>query len=357
CLLNYWRGSHYGGSSCDIAQGEQWTKVVGPFVIYCNTGPSPDAMWKDALSRSDTETKAWPYAWVDGIDYPHKEQRGTVSGQIVLNDPQAPEEKMSNLLVGLTAPDYSVPGRRGGSQTIDWQLDAKHYQFWTRGTNDGHFTIPNVRPGTYTLHAIADGVLGELAKTEITVAPGKSMDLGTLQWQPVRHGKQLWAIGTPDRTAREYLHGDNFWHWGLYLEYPKDFPNDVNFVIGKSDPRKDWNYAQCPRDDRPNGTPWSIRFDLPQSAKGKAILRLAFAATSAKRVSVSVNDHDAGDTGPLIDTATIRRDGICGYWYERDVTFDASLLKQGNNVLKLTIPPGNPMSGVEYDCVRLELGN
>ena len=22
--------------------------------------------------------------------------------------------------------------------------------------------------------------------------------------------------------------------------------------------RKDWNYAQCPRDDRPNGTAWSV---------------------------------------------------------------------------------------------------
>ena len=30
-LLNYWRGSHYGGSSCVLSNGEQWTKVIGPF--------------------------------------------------------------------------------------------------------------------------------------------------------------------------------------------------------------------------------------------------------------------------------------------------------------------------------------
>lgn len=355
CLLNYWRGSHYGGSSCVIAAGEHWVKVIGPFLIYCNAGPTPDAMWKDALATADREAKAWPYDWVNGVDYPHKDQRGTVTGQIVLADPQAPAAHMAHLLVGMTAPDYKATGGRGGPITVDWQLDAKHYEFWVRGTDDGRFAIPNIRPGVYTLHAIADGVLGEYAKTSITVEPGKSIDLGRLEWQPIRYGKQLWEIGIPDRTAAEFRHGDHYWQWGLYNEYPKDFPNDVSFVIGTSDYHKDWNYCQCPRVDRPGGTPWSIAFDLPGAPHGKATLRLAFAATSAKRVDVSVNDKPAGSSGPLKDTATIRRDGIRGYWFERDVDFDAALLKQGTNVLKLIIPPGNPMSGIEYDYVRLEL--
>jgi len=68
-----------------------------------------------------------------------------------------------------------------------------------------------------------------------------------------------------------------------------------------------------------------------------------------------VNGQAAGAVGPLTDTATIRRDGIQGYWTERDVTFDAALMKAGENVLQLTIPPGNPMNGVEYDYLRLEL--
>ena len=32
---------------------------------------------------------AWPYNWVEGVDYPHKDGRGTVTGQLVLDDPQA----------------------------------------------------------------------------------------------------------------------------------------------------------------------------------------------------------------------------------------------------------------------------
>lgn len=356
-LLNYWRGSHYGGSVCDLAADETWTKVVGPFLIYANAGPTHDAMWRDALARAAAEAKQWPYDWVVGVDYPHKDARGIVTGQIILRDPQAPSAKMSHLLVGLAHPDY--PSARG--EPVDWQQDAKYYQFWVRGDAQGRFAIPNVRPGTYTLHAFADGVLGEYAKADVTVVAGKMLNLGTLTWTPICYGRQLWEIGVPDRTAREFRHGDHYWQWGLYNQYPKDFPNDVHYVIGHSDSHTDWNYAQVPRaqDDTGRGdgpaTPWTVTFDLPTAPHGKATLRLAFAGTSARRVTVAVNGQPAGDTGPLPDTATIRRDAIRGLWRERDVAFDASLLKAGTNVLTLTVPAGGVMSGVEYDYLRLEL--
>jgi hypothetical protein len=194
-LLNYWRGSHYGGSRCDIAEGESWNKVVGPFLIYCNAGPTPDAMWKDALSQAENEAAQWPYEWVNGVEYPHKAERGVVSGQIVLSDPQVPAEHMSHLLVGLAWPDTTVTrnSRRDGGGTVDWQQDAKHYEFWARGDDAGRFIIPNVRGGIYTLHAIADGVLGEFSVARVAVTPGQSLDLGKLEWKPVRFGRQLWA--------------------------------------------------------------------------------------------------------------------------------------------------------------------
>lgn len=47
--------------------------------------------------------------------------------------------------------------------------------------------------------------------------------------------------------------------------------------------------------------------------------------------------------------------GIQGLWNEREVAFDAKLLKPGTNVLKLTVPAGPVGSGVIYDYVRLEL--
>lgn len=357
-LLNYWRGSHYGGSICDISRGEIWDKVIGPFLIYCNSGPTPDAMWKEALAQAEAQSAAWPYVWVNGVDYPHAQQRGTVQGKLVLHD--VGEEKFPHLLVGLAHPDYPSWSWRGDQINVDWQQDAKHYEFWVKGNADGNFRIPNVRPGVYTLHAIADNVLGEFTQSNVEVKAGENLDLGKLIWQPVRYGRQVWAIGVPDRTAGEFFHGDHYWQWGLYNQYPRDFPHDVHFVIGKSDWHKDWNIMQVPRGHDDSGrsfgdaTTWSVEFILDKAPAGRATLRVGLTGTEARRITVGVNGKTAGVIDHLLNTTVIHRDSDRGYWQERDVAFDAGMMKEGSNVLTLTIPAGPVTAGVEYDYLRLE---
>ena len=238
-LLYVWKGPHYGATEINIPKGEAWTKTIGPFLLYCNSGATPDAMWHDALAEASNESKQWPYKWAVGPGYPGVKNLGGLTGQIVLKDPQAPAEKMTNLLVGLTHPDYKVPN----GQTVDWQHDGEFYQFWTRADANGNFTIANVRPGIYTLHAFADGVLGEYTQEKITIeagktamiggnspemtqmtAPGKTPKLGPVVWTPIRYGRQLWEIGIPDRTSGEFRNGDHYWRWGIYNEYPQQFP-------------------------------------------------------------------------------------------------------------------------------------
>ncbi len=455
-LLNYWRSSHYGGAVCAVTNGEAWSRVVGPFLIYCNSAKTPGAMWRDALARADRETKAWPYDWVAGADYPNQKERATVTGQLVLNDPLAPQLKMDRLLVGLSAPDYVPPrmnrgfggfgppvgdetegtnqpgggparapggrgegfgggeddpsgpgdfsggfdrgtnggfnftndvgrsgtnrfrggpfGRRGFGRfgwpgfgvprIVDWQNDAKYYEFWVRGDARGRFTIPNVRAGNYTLHAIADGVLGEFTLTNVAIAAGQTLDLGKLNWQPVRHGRQLWDIGIPNRSGSEFFKGDDYYHWGWYLEYAKLFTNDVNYVVGKSDFRKDWFFEQVPHNEDPlntdghgrgRETTWSIAFKLPAAPHGRTTLRLAICGAGARNLAASVNGQSIGSVTNLVYNATINRDGIAGSWSEHDLAFDASLMKAGENVMKLTVPAGTLTSGVLYDYLRLEL--
>ncbi len=404
-LLNMWLGSHYGGSSLAVAQDEAWTKVIGPFAIYCNSARSHEAMWRNALARARAEADAWPYRWVSDPNYPLALERSTVAGQIVVRDALEPRLKPENMWVGLSAPDYeppriggAAPARRSSNNSttsmsngsaragfpaqVDWQRDAKHYQFWTRADAAGRFSLPNVRPGNYTLRAIADGVIGEFAFTNVSVANGQLIQLGALEWQPVRYGRTLWQIGTPDRTAREFRHGDHYWQWGLYFQYPRDFPTDVNYIIGRSNPRRDWNYVQPPRmlarnlpitsaDDeradtlaqfvRPSGrevesTTWQIIFALNQQPRGKATLRLAFCGTHAGcRVEAFVNDRSIGDTGPLPSTSAMQRDGIRAFWVERPLTFMASQMKGGVNTIKLKSHANTWSQGVMYDVVRLEL--
>jgi rhamnogalacturonan endolyase len=395
CLLNYWRSSHYGGSVCNIGTNEAWTKVVGPFLIYCNSGESPDEMWNDALQRAAQESEAWPYNWVRGVDYPHRNERGSVAGRLIVNDPQAQDLQISNLLVGLSSPAYMAPAvynrfrrfnwfddfndgetnsaqsslnrrsvHRPGPQVVDWQNDAKDYEFWVRGGARGNFSIPNVRPGRYTLHAIADGILGEYEMSNVVVSAGGTLDLGQLDWQPVRYGRQLWDIGIPNRSAREFFKGDDYYHWGWYVQYPRLFPQDVTYTIGESDFQKDWFFEQVPHDDDlsdtnafeyGHATTWSVIFPLSQAPAGKAILRLAICGVGAREIEVSVNDRPAGTVADLVYNATINRDGISGFWSEHDIVFDASLMQAGTNVLKLSIPRGSLTSGIMYDYVRLEL--
>jgi rhamnogalacturonan endolyase len=355
-LLNYWRGSHYGGSNCVVGAGEKWQKVVGPMLIYLNSGPTADDMFKDALAQAAKEAAAWPYDWVRNADYPHKSDRGTVRGHLVVNDPLAPAPlgKFSNLLVGLTYPD---------STTGDWQNDAKHYEFWVRGSEDGSFVIPKVRAGTYELHAIADGILGEFTDAGIDVQPGKTIDLGRLQWKPVRFGRQLWDIGIPNRSGCEFFKGNDYFHWGMYLEYAKLFPHDVDYTVGQSDYRKDWYFEQVPHaiGDDPAGrsqgrsTTWTIHFNLPDAPHGKATLRLAICGVGTRSIDVGVNDHPIGTISDLAYNATINRDGIGGSWVERDLAFDASNMKAGANTLTLNIPAGGLTAGIIYDYLRLEL--
>ncbi|OIQ94991.1 rhamnogalacturonate lyase precursor [mine drainage metagenome] len=372
-LLNYWRGTHYGGSFCPISKGEDWSKVVGPMLIYCNAGTGPQELWHDALRQAASETHEWPYAWVNGVDYPHADQRAVVTGRITVEDPQEPGLHPTSMLVGLSAPDYTTTGWARFGHTppevrVGWQTDAKHYEFWVRTSDNQPFTIPNVRPGTYVFHAIADGVLGEFASEKITLKPGEHLDVGRIVWHPVRYGRQLWDIGIPNRSAREFFHGDDYRHWGLYLQYPKWFPQDVDYTIGKSDFRKDWNFEQVPRApaDDINGrepgtsTTWTVHFTLTSAALGdsrseRAILRLALCGIGTRHLYVTVNDRPVGELDDLRYNAVINRDGIQGLWSEHDVIFPASALREGANTLKLTIPGGNPTSGIEYDYLRLEL--
>jgi rhamnogalacturonan endolyase len=354
---------------CYVNAGEQWQKVVGPMMIYLNSGPSNDSMFQDALAQSAKESQSWPYDWVHGVDYPLAAQRGAVRGRLIVSDPLAPTPitETKNLLVGLAYPDsQSNPDRFGGrfdATPLTWQNDAKHYEFWVRGSPDGSFTIPKVRPGTYELHAIADGILGEFSLGQVVVTPGNTLDLGNLQWKPVRFGRQLWDIGVPNRDGSEFLDGDNYFHWGMYLKYATLFPNDVDYTIGKSDFRKDWYFEQVPHVVRDIGTgasmgratTWTIHFTLPAAVRGKAILRLAICGVGARHITVGVNDRPAGVVTGLVYNATINRDGIGGSWVEKDLSFDASMLQLGKNAMTLTIPAGGLTSGIIYDYIRLEL--
>jgi rhamnogalacturonan endolyase len=436
-ILDYWTSGHYGGGSItSIPAGQEWKHVVGPIFVYMNALANPRdpseaeldkltatsgsgmpavpaewhdnalALWNDAVAKSKEVKAAWPYAWVAGMDYPHKDERGTVTGQLVLNDPQAASKLLPNLNVGLSHANYKgsgtgFEGRAGNGPVVTWPHDGNYYQFWTEGASDGRFTIPDVRPGTYTLHAFANGVLGEYAKADITVEAGKKIDLGKLDWQPVRYGKQIWEIGYPDRTGDKFFKGDadNYWLWGWGLRYAGLFPNDITYTIGKSDYHKDWFFQEVPhstttawlnpaakdpynqrfgwvnvptdsKDPWPQwgqgrATTWTVKFNMPKASQGTAVLRIALAGADGGsgtapsvpgNLAIGVNGEAVGTIHPVATNA-LRYNTNKGVWNQYIQKFSASLLKPGENEMTFTVPAGDVTTGVVWDYLRLELND
>jgi rhamnogalacturonan endolyase len=370
-VLNYWRSSHYGGAAVELGAGERWTKVVGPFLLYVNAGGEAQALWRDARAQYAREAAQWPYEWVAGVDYPRRAGRAAVSGRLVLSDPHMPDAATPNLLVGLTPAAYLSPVSRPGAapRQIDWQTDAKHYQFWVRGDAQGNFSIPHVRPGRYTLRAIADGVLGEFQKADVLVEAGRALTLGRLEWAPVRRGRPIWEVGVPNRNGSEFAGGGDYADPAISLRYAQLFPSDVTFTIGRSDHRRDWFFQHVPHNEDPNArpapffgvrspgraTPFTIAFDLPTAPRGRATLRAAICGTGAREVAVTVNGQPAGKLDQLTPDGAITRHSMQGLWYEREVAFDARMMRAGANSLVLTVPAGPVNNGVIYDYLRLEL--
>jgi len=421
-LLDYWTSGHYaGGAGCNIPASQEWKKVVGPIFVYFNALENPKdptqaeldtlaatqgnptvpatwhdnafALWNDALAKAKEVKAAWPYDWVSGVDYPHKNERGNVTGQFVLNDPQAATTKLPGLTVGLAHPDYTTTAggftlRSGNGNVIKWPHDGNYYQFWTDGAADGKFTIPNIRPGTYTLHAFADGVLGEFAQTNIIVEAGKNLDLGKIEWKPVRYGRQVWEIGYPNRNGSEFFKGNDYWLWGWCVRYPLLFPNDITYTIGKSDYHKDWFFEQVPHGEstawlnpeakdpanqrfgwvkagtpgqdmwrtigRGRATTWTIKFNMDKAVQGQATLRIALGGADGGGLAIGVNGKVVGAIRPVATNA-LRYNTDRGVWHEYSQPFDAALLKPGENEMTLTVPAGDLTSGVCYDYLRLEL--
>lgn len=355
CVLNYWRSSHYGGAEVKVDEGEAWEKVIGPFVIYLNSGSDHSGLYADAREQAAKERQAWPYSWVKAEAY--NVPRSTVSGKLTLNDGG---RTMTNVNVGLTDPESF------------WQRDAKHYQFWGKGDADGAFTLKNVRPGRYTLHAFADGVLGEFSLADIEVVPGKDLDLGELEWKPVRKGAQVFEVGVPNRTGSEFALFDSFRNPEVVLKYAAEFPSDVDFNADGGDCSREWPYLHVPHNTskdatvRPffgvsgegRATPYTVRFNMDKapSAGATATLRLAICGTAAQELEIGVNGKPAG-TLQLRQTrdGVITRHGFHGIWYETKFVFDGSLLRKGGNSLTITLPGGSLNTGVLYDYLRLEL--
>jgi rhamnogalacturonan endolyase len=130
-----------------------------------------------ALAQAATERSQWPYCWMQNAAYPSSSQRGTVTGTLV----EAHGRSVDGAMV--------VLAQDGALLTQGYD-----YMFWAQADASGAFTIPAVRPGSYSIHVYATQgtIVDDPSNGEITgkvmVATGTN-SLGTVNWSPPYRGR------------------------------------------------------------------------------------------------------------------------------------------------------------------------
>ncbi len=342
---------HYNGKGFTIKHGQAWSKIYGPWLLYLNDQTTGDACWADAKAQALAEQSAWPYSWLNTVEYPAEAGRGAVTGRLVVHDPLKPALTGANAWVGLAQPQETAG---------NWQFQGDAYQYWVHADAEGRFTIPHVRPGAYSLYAFMTGAVGEFAQTGVNVQAGAAVPLGTVTWNVPHPGKHIaWEIGVPDRSAEEFRHGHTDYYTPyLFSEFPQELPNPLEYDVTKSNWATDWNYAQT---TYTTGVPWKwrIHFPLITLPTGDATLTLAFAASDQGRLYVYVNDESAPlttVTPPNAGGNALIREAIHGKYGLSYVRIPASRLKAGANTI--TLEPASVHGGFThfmYDYLNLEL--
>lgn len=369
-ILNMFGGTHYGmGGDGVVASGEKWEKIYGPFLIYCNKTASgstdvPNTLWEDAKKQTKLEEGKWPYSWFSDTAYIQAGQRGTIKGKLYINDPTASSTSAAGMWIGVAIPPSSTTG------VTDFQMWSKNYQFWVKTDSTGNFVIPNVIPGVYNMYAFGPGAAGQMTKESyVTVAADSVSDLDTVKWTPDRIAPTVWEIGIPDRTAKEFKHGDDYWaggtypdpNWAKFMNYTTEFPDGVNYTIGQSDWATDWNYAQpynVVGSDQTSAPVWTVNFSLASdpTANSQSSVYVAAASNWYAPLIVKVNETivstlSTGDFFSNKSNALIRM-GIHGAFADLRFTFSSSLLHEGSNAISFTERKSG--GDIQYDYLRLE---
>ena len=356
---------HYNSRQNFIPNGEEWSKIYGPYLWYTSEKPTGDENWADAKARAEQDRAEWPFSWLtDTPEYPLADGRGNIVGNFSITDSAKPEMDGSDAWIGVT--------ELSDGSDDDWQFEDRNYQYWVKTDAFGNFDIKHVRPGTYTLFAFKDGEIDEYRKENVTVTAGGTNNLGNLNWNITRNnGNLVWEIGVPNRTTtdfkfgdltEEYQSGDLVYSEG-YAEYSfKDyFPNPIEYNIAD----KNWSevlpYAHTKyikADGSRDAWNWNLNFDLTGTipASGNAKLTIAFASVDYAQFWLYANESAVFQTYlqvPAGGNALVRQSNHAKYGIQTfDIPYDK--LKLGENTIRLLMPSNQNPSHLMYDYICLE---
>ncbi|KAF9894931.1 hypothetical protein FE257_004553 [Aspergillus nanangensis] len=394
-VYNYLVSGHYGAPMPNLTHG--FDRTWGPQFYYFNRGDPGTTLADlraDAAQYADPE---WNDDFYDSIakhvpNFLPSAKRTTFEGKV-------------NLPKGAQNPIIVL-----SENEQDFQLNVfntKSLQYWAEIDQSGSYRIPRVVEGTYRVTLYADGVFGWFIRDNVEISRARAKKNNTFTWREESAGKEIWRVGVPDKSAGEYLHGyapdtskplqpeQYRIYWGIY-DYPAEFPDGVNFHVGKSSEARDLNYIHWsffpskgnhlrsePYYENTNN--WTITFDL-----SKQQLRNTRTATFTVQIAGTKTTNGNDKWGVTDDpysnlpwTVNVNgryestwvipywRSGSCGVRsavacqnVEHKFVFPASHLRQGKNEFVLSLPYNASSVEtavlpdalyVQYDALRLEL--
>ncbi len=375
-------------------QGVNTTRLYGPygFTVSSATATTAAALNQNAInaipadrSEFDTDVELAANGYVGTTS------RGTV--QVSVASSVGWSATTANNTVVL-----SEPG-------VNFQESTQGYQYWGQLSPGGSTTITGVVPGAYRMSIYQLGQWGESRFDGLQVTGNTVTIPANAKFTPENFGTAppIWTIGTPNRSANEFLNGHNasgtdqrqyqgsydYWaeeaalgnqgkvvyyatavgstpatnnpnawianQWGVFN------PGEYDSSNGSAD-----NYANvCPAyvtagggPATYSGAPWEVHFatTAAQRAQGQyVVLSVALAATEGSLI-VELNGHQGiwhyqDSSDPMI------RSGDAGFYQWAAFQFPESDLIQsntGNNEFTFSVSQDD---GDMYDALRLEITN
>jgi len=298
----------------------------------------------------------------------------------------------------------------------NFQLSSLGLQYWVNNNATGTTTLTGVVPGTYRLSHYVLGQWGELRTDGVVVAANQTTTPPSLKFTPENFSNYspIWTIGTPDRSAHEFLHGSNtygstgscsgcddreFWgNWNYWSDFAANKGMQVFYATAEgTTPASSltaWNYNLWQQfdpglyavvynaaDDTTDGYQYAIpsyvatlagaagtngvttntpgatihfTTTAAQQAQGSyAVLSLGLAAAEGS-VIATLNGHQTIWHYSNASDAVIRS-GLAGYYEWGALEWPTSDLAAAgqDNVLTLTV---SQPDGVMWDALRFEIG-
>ncbi|RPB03844.1 family 4 polysaccharide lyase [Choiromyces venosus 120613-1] len=339
-VYNYIVSNHHGEGTPHITHG--FDRTFGPQYYHFNSGKGVtiDQLCSDAERYTDSSWNAQFYGSIA------KYRRWTFEGKI--NLPKGAEGPVAVL-------------RKSGINFQDNAEDIKAVTVYT------------------------DEIFGDFIEDNVSVTARKTIKFSG-KWVEESAGTEVWRLGTPGKSSGEFRHGnaldtthplqprEHRIYWGAY-DFPTDFPNDVNFTIGKSDPTKDFNTVHwsvfwpthdCKNIEKKTAT-FTIQLAGAKTAAGNTDVYSAKEPWANLPLTTYVSGRNDGLRFVIpwyMSSSCIVRSAVSCYQVKVKLTFPTTWLRAGENSFVLNpsfnrtnietavLPTG---VYVQYDALRLEL--